>query len=75
LTDPTAALAQLGWDERRTTGLGELGYDLSAAARIVRVDRGLATLRAADGTERGTPSLPVAQPLAARCPEAGLGMS
>jgi len=52
LTDPTAALAQLGWDERRTTELGELGYDLSAAGRIVRVDRGHATLRAADGDLR-----------------------
>jgi ribosome biogenesis GTPase len=49
LTDPTAALAQLGWDERRTAELCELGFDLSAAARVVRVDRGHATLRAARG--------------------------
>jgi ribosome biogenesis GTPase len=49
LTDQLAALAQLGWDDRRTAELAELGYDLSAAARVVRVDRGHATLRAARG--------------------------
>ena len=49
MTDLTAALAQLGWDERRTAELSELGHDLSAAARVVRVDRGHATLRAAAG--------------------------
>ena len=47
MTDLTAALARLGWDERRTAELAELGHDLSAAARVVRVDRGHATLRAA----------------------------
>jgi ribosome biogenesis GTPase len=52
LTDLTAALSQLGWDERRTAELDELGYDLSAAARVVRVDRGYATLRAAAGDLR-----------------------
>lgn len=49
MNDLTAALAQLGWDERRTTELAELGYDLPAAARVVRVDRGQATLRTAHG--------------------------
>jgi ribosome biogenesis GTPase len=49
LNDPTAALAQLGWDERRTSELAELGFDLPAAARVVRVDRGHATVRAAHG--------------------------
>jgi hypothetical protein len=39
LTDLTAALARLGWDERRTAELAELGHDPSAAARVVRVDR------------------------------------
>ncbi len=52
MTDLTAALARLGWDERRTTELAELGHDLSAAARVVRVDRGHATLRAAAGDLR-----------------------
>jgi ribosome biogenesis GTPase / thiamine phosphate phosphatase len=52
LNDLTAALARLGWDERRTAELAELGYDLSAAARVVRVDRGHATLRAASGDLR-----------------------
>ena len=50
----TDRLAQLGWDERRTTELAELGHDLSAAARVVRVDRGHATLRAASGDLRVT---------------------
>jgi ribosome biogenesis GTPase len=49
LTDLTAALAQLGWDARRTSELSELGFDLPSAARVVRVDRGHATLRAASG--------------------------
>jgi ribosome biogenesis GTPase len=49
LNDLPAALAQLGWDERRTAELGELGHDISAAARVVRVDRGHSTLRAAAG--------------------------
>jgi ribosome biogenesis GTPase len=52
LTDLTAALARLGWDERRTAELTELGHDPSAAARVVRVDRGHATLRAATGDLR-----------------------
>jgi ribosome biogenesis GTPase len=52
LNDPIAALAQLGWDERRTSELAELGFDLPAAARVVRVDRGHATLRAASGELR-----------------------
>ena len=52
MTDLTAALARLGWDERRTAELAELGHDLSAAARVVRVDRGHATLRAAAGDLR-----------------------
>jgi ribosome biogenesis GTPase len=52
LTDLTAALARLAWDERRTAELSELGYDPSAAARVVRVDRGCATLRAANGDVR-----------------------
>ncbi|MDX6620197.1 MAG: ribosome biosis GTPase / thiamine phosphate phosphatase [Gaiellales bacterium] len=52
MTDPTAVLAQLGWDEHRTTELAELGFDLSAAARVVRVDRGHATLRAIHGDLR-----------------------
>jgi hypothetical protein len=39
LNDLTAALARLGWDERRTAELAELGHDPSAAARVVRVDR------------------------------------
>ena len=47
-----SALAQLGWDERRTAELAELGHDPSAAARVVRVDRGNATLRAAGGDLR-----------------------
>jgi ribosome biogenesis GTPase len=46
------ALAQLGWDERRSSELAELGHDLSAAARVVRVDRGHASLRAASGELR-----------------------
>jgi ribosome biogenesis GTPase len=45
-------LAQLGWDDCRTTELAELGHDPSAAARIVRVDRRHATLRAAAGDVR-----------------------
>ncbi len=49
MTDLTAALAQLGWDERRTAELTALGFDLPAAARVVRVDRGHATLRTAAG--------------------------
>jgi ribosome biogenesis GTPase / thiamine phosphate phosphatase len=52
LTDLIAALVQLGWDERRTAELAELGHDPSAAARVVRVDRGHATLRAATGDLR-----------------------
>ena len=52
MIDLTAALVQLGWDERRTAELSELGHDLSAAARVVRVDRGHATLRAAAGDVR-----------------------
>ncbi len=47
-------LAPLGWDERRTTELAELGHHPSAAARVVRVDRGHATLRAASGDLRVT---------------------
>jgi ribosome biogenesis GTPase len=42
-----AALAQLVWDERRSAELGELGHDPTAAARVMRVDRGYASLRAA----------------------------
>ena len=42
-----AALAQLVWDERRSAELVELGHDPTAAARVVRVDRGHASLRAA----------------------------
>ncbi len=62
MTDLTAALAQLGWDERRSAELAELGHHPSAAARVVRVDRGHATLRAADGevrvtTDRMTPAV------------------
>jgi ribosome biogenesis GTPase / thiamine phosphate phosphatase len=49
LTDVPAALAQLVWDGRRSAELAELGYDPSAAARVVRVDRGYAGLRAASG--------------------------
>ena len=49
-----AALAQLVWDERRSAELAELGHDPSAAARVVRVDRGYATLRAASGELRVT---------------------
>jgi ribosome biogenesis GTPase / thiamine phosphate phosphatase len=52
LTDLPAALAQLGWDARRSAELSELGHDLSAAARVVRVDRGHATARAAAGDLR-----------------------
>ena len=52
MTDLPAALAQLGWDERRTAELAELGHDPSAAARVVRVDRGHATLRGATGDLR-----------------------
>jgi ribosome small subunit-dependent GTPase A len=60
-TDLSAALAQLGWDGRRTAELSELGFDLSAAARVVRVDRGQATLRAAGGDVRvGTDRLDLA---------------
>ena len=47
-------LAPLGWDERRTAELAELGHHPSAAARVVRVDRGHATLRAASGDLRVT---------------------
>ena len=42
-----AALAQLVWDERRSAELAELGHEPSAAARVVRVDRGHASLRTA----------------------------
>ena len=49
-----AALAQLVWDERRSAELAELGHDPSAAARVVRVDRGYASLRAASGELRVT---------------------
>jgi ribosome biogenesis GTPase len=52
LTYLPAALAQLVWDERRSAELAELGHDTSAAARVVRVDRGHATLRAATGELR-----------------------
>jgi ribosome biogenesis GTPase len=52
LTTVPAALAQLVWDERRSAELAELGHDPSAAARVVRVDRGYATLRAASGELR-----------------------
>ena len=52
MNDLTAALTQLGWDERRTAELAELGHDHSAAARVVRVDRGHSTLRAAGGSLR-----------------------
>ncbi len=52
MNDPIAALARLGWDEHRTTELAGLGHDLSAAARVVRVDRGHATARAAAGDVR-----------------------
>ena len=52
MTIPNAALAQLAWDERRSAELAELGYDLTAAARVVRVDRGHVTLRAAEGDVR-----------------------
>lgn len=52
MNDPIAALARLGWDEHRTTELAGLGHDLSAAARVVRVDRGHATARAAAGDAR-----------------------
>jgi ribosome biogenesis GTPase / thiamine phosphate phosphatase len=55
LTDQTAALAQLVWDERRSAELAELGHHPSAAARVVRVDRvdrGHVTLRAASGELR-----------------------
>ena len=52
MTDLTAALAQLAWDERRTAELAELGHDLSAVARVVRVDRGHATVRGAEGELR-----------------------
>jgi ribosome biogenesis GTPase len=52
LTYLPAALAQLVWDERRSAELAELGHDPSAAARVVRVDRGHATLRAASGELR-----------------------
>lgn len=47
MNDQTAALAQLVWDERRSAELAELGHHPSAAARVVRVDRGFAGLRAA----------------------------
>jgi ribosome biogenesis GTPase len=52
LTTVPPALAQLVWDERRSAELTELGHDPSAAARVVRVDRGHATLRAASGELR-----------------------
>ena len=52
MTDLPAALAQLVWDERRSAELAELGHHPSAAARVVRVDRGHASLRAADGDLR-----------------------
>jgi ribosome biogenesis GTPase len=52
LTDLPAALAQLVWDERRSAELAELGLHPSAAARVVRVDRGHASLRAAAGDLR-----------------------
>ena len=52
MNDLTAALTQLGWDERRTAELAGLGHDQSAAARVVRVDRGHSTLRAAGGSLR-----------------------
>jgi ribosome biogenesis GTPase / thiamine phosphate phosphatase len=52
LTSVPPALAQLAWDERRSAELAELGHDPSAAARVVRVDRGYATLRAASGELR-----------------------
>ncbi|HET6171471.1 MAG TPA: ribosome small subunit-dependent GTPase A [Gaiellales bacterium] len=54
MNDQTAALAQLVWDERRSAELAELGQNPSAAARVVRVDRGHASLRAADGDLRVT---------------------
>jgi hypothetical protein len=80
LTDLTAALARLGWDERRTAELAELGHDPSAAARVVRVDRerfeawqrgrtrsrGVRAARRPGGAEcRATPA-PLDEPLAAR---------
>jgi ribosome biogenesis GTPase len=52
LTSLPPALAQLAWDERRSSELAELGHDPSAAARVVRVDRGYASLRAAGGELR-----------------------
>jgi ribosome biogenesis GTPase len=52
LTDVPAALAQLVWDERRSAELSELGHHPSAAARVVRVDRGYASLRSASGELR-----------------------
>ncbi|MDX6629408.1 MAG: ribosome biosis GTPase / thiamine phosphate phosphatase [Gaiellales bacterium] len=52
MTHLPAALAQLVWDERRSAELSELGHDPSAAARVVRVDRGHASLRCASGDLR-----------------------
>ena len=52
MTHLPAALAQLVWDERRSAELAELGHEPSAAARVVRVDRGHASLRAAGGDLR-----------------------
>jgi ribosome biogenesis GTPase len=54
LTYLPAALAQLVWDGRRSAELAELGHDPSAAARVVRVDRGHVSLRAASGELRLT---------------------
>ena len=47
MNDQTAALAQLVWDERRSAELAALGHQPSAAARVVRVDRGFVSLRTA----------------------------
>jgi ribosome biogenesis GTPase len=47
LNHQTAALTRLVWDERRSAELAELGHHPSAGARVVRVDRGFASLRAA----------------------------
>jgi hypothetical protein len=47
LNDQTAALARLVWDERRSAELAALGHQPSAAARVVRVDRGVVSLRTA----------------------------
>ncbi len=51
-SSPDASLADLGMDAARLAELGAAGLDPATAARVVRMDRGWATLHGAGGTRR-----------------------